>query len=83
VAVTGAASGLGRALVERLARREDLGGLVGIDLTPARIEGVVWRVSDVRDPLLAQRLQGVDVVVHLATSHDIAEDGDPGGEPLG
>lgn len=73
VAVTGAGDGLGRALVERLAQRDDLAGLVGLDTTTARVEGVVWRVADVRDPLLATRLAGATTVVHLATSYDVSE----------
>ena len=71
VAVTGAASGLGRALVERLAERDDLAGLIGLDVTPGRVDGVVWRTVDVRDPLLATRLLGATTVVHLATSYDV------------
>ncbi|MDX6214585.1 MAG: hypothetical protein QOG99_169, partial [Frankiales bacterium] len=70
VAVTGAAGGLGRALMERLAGRDDLAGLVGLDLAPGRIDGVVWRIADVRDPQLAARLVGATTVVHLATSYD-------------
>jgi nucleoside-diphosphate-sugar epimerase len=73
VAVTGAASGLGRALVERLASRDDLAGLIGLDIAPALVDGVVWRTADVRDPLLATRLAGVTTVVHLATSYDVSE----------
>ncbi len=72
VAVTGAATGLGRALLERLATGEDLGGLIGIDAVPGRLDGVVWRALDVRDPLLASRLAGVTVLVHLATSYDLS-----------
>ena len=49
IAVTGAGSGLGRALVEKLAARTDFGGLLGIDTVPARIDGVVWHAMDVRD----------------------------------
>lgn len=71
VVVTGAAAGLGRALVERLATREDLAGLVGLDAVPARVDGVIWRAIDVRDPLLATRLAGATTVVHLATSYDV------------
>ena len=73
VAVTGAASGLGRALVERLALRDDLGGLLGVDHVPGRVDGVVWRTLDVQDPLLPSRLAGVTALVHLATSYDLAE----------
>ncbi len=74
VAVTGAASGLGRAVLGRLARRDDVAGLVGVDVEPVTVDGAVWRVCDVRDPLLAGRLERVDVVVHLATSYDVGED---------
>jgi nucleoside-diphosphate-sugar epimerase len=72
VAVTGAAAGLGRALVERLAARDDLDGLFGLDSVPARVDGVIWRAVDVRDPLLATRLAAATTVVHLATSYDLA-----------
>jgi nucleoside-diphosphate-sugar epimerase len=71
VAVTGAASGLGRALVERLAARDDLAGLFGIDSVGGRVDGVLWRLIDLRDPLLASRLAGCTTVVHLATSYDV------------
>jgi nucleoside-diphosphate-sugar epimerase len=70
VAVTGASSGLGRALVERLAARDDLDALLGIDPAPARVDGVVWRAVDLLDPLLPARLLGVTTLVHLATVHD-------------
>jgi nucleoside-diphosphate-sugar epimerase len=73
VAVTGAASGLGRAFLERLAGRSDLEGLIGIDTSAGLVDGVVWRTADVRDPLLATRLTGVSTVVHLATSYDVAQ----------
>lgn len=72
VVVTGAATGLGRALLERLAIREDLEGLVGLDSAEARVQGALWRTLDVRDPLLASRLAGATTVVHLATSYDVS-----------
>ena len=72
VAVTGAGSGLGRALVERLARRDDLAGLIGLDVCLARVDGVEWRTLDVRDPLLSERLAGASTVVHLATTYDVS-----------
>jgi nucleoside-diphosphate-sugar epimerase len=62
VAVTGAEAGLGRALVERLARRPDVAGIVDVD------------TADVSDPLLAERLAGSATVVHLAVSYDRALD---------
>jgi len=70
VAVTGAAGGLGRALVERLVRRDDLAGVLAVDASPGRTEGVTWRAADPRDPLLAERLTGATTVVHLAVSYD-------------
>jgi nucleoside-diphosphate-sugar epimerase len=66
VAVTGAASGLGHALATRLAGSEDVRKVVAVDDRRGAASGVVWRVLDVRDPALAERLAGVDVVVHLA-----------------
>jgi nucleoside-diphosphate-sugar epimerase len=74
VAVTGAADGLGRAVLERLAARTDLAGLIGIAPSPARVAGVDWRPCDVRDSVLAERLTGVDTVVHLATTYDVQLD---------
>ncbi len=71
IAITGASAGLGRALLERLAQREDLGGLLGLDPIPGRLDGVVWRVVDVRDAMLTTRLAGATTVVHLATSYDL------------
>ena len=72
IAVTGGSSGLGRALLERLVRRTDMECLVGVDTAAARLDGVVWRSADVRDPLLAERLRGVTTLVHLAVSYDSA-----------
>src|SRR5687768_16634632 len=74
LAVTGASSGLGLALVERLAARPDVEELVGVDTAAAAVDGVVWRAADVRDPLLSERLAGVGTVVHLAVSYDAADE---------
>ncbi len=38
--------------------------MVAIDDHRGDVTGVHWRVVDVRDPALAGRLSGVDVVVH-------------------
>ncbi|MGZ4596179.1 MAG: NAD-dependent epimerase/dehydratase family protein [Actinomycetes bacterium] len=65
IAVTGAASGLGEALAERLAARDDVGRVIAIDDERGDATGVSWRVLDVRDPALAGRLDKVDTVVHL------------------
>jgi nucleoside-diphosphate-sugar epimerase len=64
VAVTGAAHGLGQALVSRLADSDIVGRVIAIDDHRGEVTGVTWRVVDVRDPVLAGRLTGVDVVVH-------------------
>ena len=64
VAVTGAARGIGRALVAQLATSAHVRKVVAIDDHRGDVPGVTWRVADVRDPALASRLAGVDVVVH-------------------
>ena len=68
VAVTGAARGIGRALAVRLAASPDVRKVIAIDGDRGDIAGVTWRVADVRDPALAGRLAGVDVVVHADTT---------------
>jgi nucleoside-diphosphate-sugar epimerase len=74
VAVTGAASGLGQALTIRLAASGRVGRVVAIDGHRGDATGVTWRVVDVRDPAVAGRLSGVDVLVHLDL--DLAPDSD-------
>ena len=64
VAVTGAAHGLGHALAARLAVSARVGRVVAIDDHRGDVAGVTWRLADVRDPALAGRLAGVDVLVH-------------------
>ena len=64
VAVTGAARGIGRALVAQLATSAHVRKVIAIDDHRGDVPGVTWRVADVRDPALASRLAGVDVVVH-------------------
>ena len=72
VAVTGAARGVGHALAVRLAGSPLVSRIVAIDDHRGDATGVIWRVADVRDPTLASRLTGVDVVVHtdIATGAD-------------
>ena len=72
VAVTGAAEGLGHALAARLAASGRVRKVVAIDDHRGEVSGVIWRVVDVRDPVLAGRLAGVDVVVH--TDLDMSPD---------
>ncbi|HUB22923.1 MAG TPA: NAD-dependent epimerase/dehydratase family protein, partial [Streptosporangiaceae bacterium] len=74
VAVTGAADGIGYALTARLAASPKVKKVIAIDGRRGDIAGVTWRVADVRDPALAGRLAGVDVVVHADL--DLAADTD-------
>jgi nucleoside-diphosphate-sugar epimerase len=75
VAVTGAASGIGSRLAARLAASTAVKRVLAIDERRGEVPGVQWRVLDVRDPAVAERLAGVDVVVHLA--QDLGMDTDP------
>jgi len=74
VAVTGAARDLGHALATQLAGSPRIGRIVAIDDHRGEARGVTWRVVDIRDPALAGRLAGVDVVVH--TDLDLSPDSD-------
>ena len=74
VAVTGAAGGIGRALAVKLAASPDVKKVIAIDGRRGDIAGVTWRVADVRDPALAGRLTGVDIIVHA--DYDLAPDSD-------
>ena len=74
VAVTGAARGVGHALAAKLATSPHVKRVVAIDDHRGDVSGVTWRVADVRDPALAGRLMGVDVVVHADL--DLSPDSD-------
>lgn len=76
IAVTGAAAGLGREFVSRVASSADFRRVVAIDDQRGDVPDVTWRVLDVRDPLLANRVSDVDVLVHLGT--DCRLDSEPG-----
>ena len=66
VVVTGAAGVIGTALCSRLVGAPGIAKVVAYDVRRGTAEGVTWRVGDVRDPVLVQRLTGADAVVHLA-----------------
>ena len=70
VAVTGAATTLGDLVVRRLVQAGRHKRVIAIDADRGSVNGATWRVADVRDPALRARLDGVDAVVHLATSRD-------------
>jgi nucleoside-diphosphate-sugar epimerase len=74
VAVTGATRGIGPALTRALAASPQVKKVIAIDDERGDSNGVTWRVADVRDPALAGRLSGVDVVVHADT--DLTPDSD-------
>jgi nucleoside-diphosphate-sugar epimerase len=75
VAVTGAAHDLGLALTAGLAESDRFSRVVAIDDHRGELSGVNWRVVDIRDPVLAGRLAGIDVIVHA--DMDLAADSDP------
>ncbi|MCW2935571.1 MAG: NAD-dependent epimerase/dehydratase [Actinomycetia bacterium] len=62
-------------MVTRLAAATTIGQVVAIDDHRGDVAGVTWRVADVRDPALASKLAGVDVVVHA--DMDTSVDTDP------
>ena len=74
IAVTGAAGVVGGKLVTALAGSDEVAKVIAIDLRRGAVEGVTWRIGDVRDPLLSKRLAGVDVVVHLAVDWSLEHD---------
>ena len=65
VAVTGAAGSIGGPLVQLLSTHDGVRRVVALDDHRGDADGVTWRVLDVRNPILAERLAGVDVVVHV------------------
>jgi len=89
LAVTGAGSGLGAAVLAALARSPRVRRVIGVDRTvagPADPEGpaadgtaeVAWRQIDPADPRLPAALEGATAVVHLAV--DVAPDPDRAGQ---
>ncbi|MCQ4042891.1 SDR family oxidoreductase [Streptantibioticus rubrisoli] len=78
VAVTGAASGVGHLLALRLAASDEVRKVVAIDERRGEVPGALWRVMDVRDPAIADRLRveghPVDVLVHLALDLNLESD---------
>ncbi|MFD9127804.1 NAD-dependent epimerase/dehydratase family protein [Kitasatospora sp. NPDC059571] len=66
VAVTGAAGVVGERVAARLVASPGVRRVLAIDDRRGEVPGVHWRVLDVRDPAVAERLAEVDVVVHLA-----------------
>lgn len=75
VAVTGAAEPVGAAVAAALAGR--LGSpagpsaVVAVDEVRGELDEVTWRLGDVADPSVVDRLSGADVVVHIADRADL------------
>ncbi|MFK0010614.1 SDR family oxidoreductase [Streptomyces sp. NPDC091027] len=74
IAVTGAASGVGAALVSRLAASDEVKQVVAIDERRGECADAQWHLLDVRDPAIAEKLRGADVVMHLALDLDLETD---------
>jgi nucleoside-diphosphate-sugar epimerase len=58
---------LGAELVDRLTGHDGSWKVVAIDTARRYAPGAAWRIADIRDPTLANRLAGIDTLVHLAT----------------
>jgi len=87
VAVTGAGSGAGAAVLAQLARSSRIARVVGVDTAVAAPpEGgaeaatVSWHEVDVLDPRLTEVFAGVTAVAHLAV--DLTPDADRAGQRL-
>lgn len=78
VAVTGAATPVGdrivRALLARSAVGTAIGTVVGLGAERGAADGVHWRLVDLDSPDLATSLRGVDALIHVAASTDLAAD---------
>jgi nucleoside-diphosphate-sugar epimerase len=74
VAVTGAAHGVGELLVRRLASSTAVKKVIAIDTIRGDVSEATWRLVDVRDPVIVERLAGVDVIIHLAIDSSLDHD---------
>ncbi len=74
VAVTGAAHGVGELLVRQLASSASVKKVIAIDTIRGDVPEATWRLVDVREPALVERLAGVDVLVHLAVDSSVDHD---------
>jgi nucleoside-diphosphate-sugar epimerase len=72
IAITGAAGLVGRQLVPALAGTHDVNRVVGLDVREPirRVPGVEFHLADVLHRELKPLLEGVDVLVHLASVVD-------------
>jgi len=63
-----------RALLARSAAGGAIGTVVGLGAERGSADGVQWRVVDLGSPELARSLRGVDALIHVAASTDLAAD---------
>lgn len=68
VFVTGSSSSLAQALLPRLCERPDVERVTGVDLRPPRFRHAKFDALalDIREPQLAQRMEGHNALIHLA-----------------
>jgi nucleoside-diphosphate-sugar epimerase len=76
VAVTGAASSVGAAVLAQLATRPEVRRVVALDRERSLDDTAEWALVDVTDPAIVKRLVGCDVVVHAALNLSINDDPD-------
>lgn len=75
VAVTGSGGLVGQRLVAVLAEDPAVDRVVALDVVDQRVPaGVAAGVADVRDPAIADQLEGIDALVHLAFQLDPLHD---------
>ena len=78
VAITGAGGYVAGRLIESLGARSDVERILGFDVQPPRSKllppNFVFDKIDVRSPALQARLEGVDVLIHLAFVMDPIKD---------
>lgn len=82
VAVTGAAHGVGELLVRQLSSSTAVKKVIAIDTIRGDVANATWRLADVRDPVVVERLAGVDVIVHLCVDSSVDHD-DPAHQDVG
>ncbi|MGC5411505.1 NAD-dependent epimerase/dehydratase family protein, partial [Streptomyces sp. DT225] len=66
--------GAGELLTARLAASEEIKQVIAIDERRGEVSEATWHLLDVRDPAIAEKLRGADVVVHLALDLDLETD---------
>jgi len=68
VFVTGSSSSLAQALLPRLCERPDVERVTGVDLRPPRFRHAKFdaQALDIREPQLAQRMEGHNALIHMA-----------------